>query len=61
MVRTKAALARLVAGWRKKGRTVGFVPTMGALHPGHAALVRRAAAENDRVVVHLRQSAAVRS
>ncbi len=53
VVRTKAALARLVAGWRKKGRTVGFVPTMGALHPGHAALVRRAAAENDRTIVSI--------
>ena len=51
LVRNKAALGRLVAGWRKKGLSVGFVPTMGALHAGHAALVRRAARENDRVVV----------
>lgn len=51
LVRNKAALARLVAGWRKKGLSVGFVPTMGALHAGHAALVRRAAKENDKVVV----------
>lgn len=50
VVRTKKALARLVAGWRKRGLTVGFVPTMGALHSGHAALVRRAAAENDRTI-----------
>lgn len=51
LVRTKAALARAVAAWRAKGLSVGFVPTMGALHAGHAALVRRAARENDRVVV----------
>jgi pantoate--beta-alanine ligase len=51
VARTKRALAKLVAGWRAKGLSVGFVPTMGALHAGHAALVRRAAAENDRVVV----------
>jgi len=51
VVRTKAALARLVASWRKKGLSVGFVPTMGALHAGHAALVRRAGAENDRVII----------
>ncbi|UPT76117.1 MAG: pantoate--beta-alanine ligase [Elusimicrobiota bacterium] len=50
-MRTKGALAALVAGWRRKGLSVGFVPTMGALHAGHAELVRRAARENDRVVV----------
>jgi pantoate--beta-alanine ligase len=33
------------------GDTVGLVPTMGALHDGHRALIERAAAENDRVVV----------
>jgi pantoate--beta-alanine ligase len=31
--------------------TVGFVPTMGALHDGHLALIRRSAAENDVTVV----------
>lgn len=35
----------------KKGQTVGFVPTMGALHEGHMALVRRAKMECDIVVV----------
>jgi pantoate--beta-alanine ligase len=35
------------------GRTVGFVPTMGALHAGHRALLERARAENDRVVLSI--------
>ncbi len=36
-----------------EGRTIGFVPTMGALHKGHIALIKRAALENDFVVVSI--------
>lgn len=37
--------------WKRNGDTIGLVPTMGYLHEGHASLVKRARAENDRVVV----------
>ena len=36
---------------RKAGRSVGLVPTMGALHEGHASLVRRSVKDNDVTVV----------
>lgn len=45
-------------GWRARrraldGRSIGFVPTMGALHRGHAALVKRCRAENDIAAVSI--------
>jgi len=46
-------VARRVKAWHNEGLTVGFVPTMGYLHEGHASLIRTAAAENDRVVVSI--------
>ena len=49
-VQTIAELRRVVAGWRRRGDTIGFVPTMGAIHAGHVSLVERAKASSDRVV-----------
>jgi pantoate--beta-alanine ligase len=45
--------AKLDAAGAGPGRRIGFVPTMGYLHEGHAALVRRARAECDVVVVSI--------
>ena len=47
IITTKQALQEIVASCKQAKQTIGLVPTMGALHEGHASLVRRAVAEND--------------
>ena len=47
VVRTAGGLAAALDAERALGRRVGLVPTLGALHEGHASLIRQSAAEND--------------
>ena len=51
IVHTVRDLQASLSALRAQGKTVGLVPTMGALHAGHASLVKRSVAENDATVV----------
>jgi len=51
IITTKAELEHSIQACKMKGQTIGLVPTMGALHEGHASLVRRCVSENDVTVV----------
>lgn len=51
VVETVDKLRAFLAAARAEGKSVGLVPTMGALHEGHASLVQRSVAENDVTVV----------
>ena len=52
-ISTVAELREATATFRRQGETLAFVPTMGCLHRGHLALVERARAEADRVIVSI--------
>jgi len=53
VIRTVAALRRTVSSWRRAGERTALVPTMGALHAGHLALVRTARRRARRVIVSI--------
>lgn len=49
-VTTAAAMHAMTAAWRASGDTIGFIPTMGALHDGHLALVKQMQKQAKRTV-----------
>jgi pantoate--beta-alanine ligase len=53
VIRAIAMARKVCDAARSAGRTVGFVPTMGAFHDGHASLMRRARDQRDHVVVSI--------
>lgn len=53
VIQTIAQLKEVLQAERAKGKVIGLVPTMGALHDGHASLVKRSVAENDITVVSI--------
>ena len=53
IIRSKEHLQTQIQSFKSAGETIGFVPTMGALHAGHIALVNQCVAQNDICIVSI--------
>lgn len=53
LIKTVSGLQDIVKSARTKGQTIGFVPTMGALHAGHLSLVEQCITDNDLCIVSI--------
>ena len=53
IITTIENIRSIVNHWKDKGYSIGFVPTMGYLHDGHAALIDQARKDNDKVIVSI--------
>ena len=51
IIRKPEELQKAIEGLKKKGKTIGLVPTMGALHAGHISLMKKSVSQNDITVV----------
>lgn len=53
VIRSIDVMKNIACDWTKSGASVGFVPTMGCLHDGHASLIEKSVSQNDKTVVSI--------